>query len=160
MTTANRLLACLIAASLVGPAFAAPGANSPGSKRPTPNQNSQEPSICASLANDLEEASKKLALNVANGVGDNSAPRATMREAEDTNTLAQAKMTMDVMHNNGCKGPSFVPSASRYGLASLTCATAKQKIRNRELIDRLDNKFVIYDLPAECDTQTWKPNGK
>ena len=157
-TTTNQLLACLISVSLAVPGFAAVKAGPVHPKAAAQAQAKPEPAICASLTNDLEEDSKKLALNMAKGAGDDSAPRATMRESEDTNTLTQAKMTMDVMHANGCKGPTFVPSASRYGLASLSCVAAAQKIRSKMMMDRLDNRFVVYDPPAECDTATWKPD--
>src|SRR5687767_22819 len=73
-----------------------------------------EPEVCTSLSSDYENASKKLAMLKAEGALDNSAVRATMREGQSGNILNEARMTMDLMKNNGCKGPTAAPSASRY----------------------------------------------
>lgn len=117
-----------------------------------------EPAICAKLMSDYEDASKKLAYSQSEDAIDDSAPRTTMREVQNSNVMNQARMTMDLMKSAGCTMPTFVPSASRYGLASLHCATALQGIRTKHAVDRVEGKYVSYPEPVECDTATWKPD--
>jgi len=117
-----------------------------------------EPAICTKLMSDYEDASKKLAYSKSEDVLDNSAPRTTMREMQNANVMNQARMTMDLIKSAGCTMPTFVPSASRYGLASLHCATALQGIRTKHAVDRVEGRYVSYPEPAECDTSTWKPD--
>lgn len=113
---------------------------------------------CHSLMVDYEAASKKLALSDAEDILDNSAARSTMRETQNGNVINQARMTLDLMKGSGCKLPTFVPSGSRYGAASLSCTAAKQRIRTQVAMDRLRDQVKFYDPPAECDTATWKPD--
>ncbi|MEG3093062.1 hypothetical protein [Sphingomonas sp. PB1R3] len=117
-----------------------------------------EPAICAKLMADYEGASKKLAYSQSEDAIDDSAPRTTMREMQNSNVMNQAQMTMDLMKSAGCTMPTFVPSASRYGLASLRCATALQGIKTKHAVDRVEGKYVSYPEPVECDTATWKPD--
>lgn len=119
-----------------------------------------EPTICTKLMSDYEGASKKLAYSQAEDAIDNSAPRTTMREMQNSNVMNQAQMTMNLMKSAGCTMPTFVPSASRYGLASLRCATALQGIKTKHAVDRVEGKYVSYPEPVECDTSTWKPDAR
>lgn len=117
-----------------------------------------EPAVCKSLMDQYEGASKKLALSQAEDSTDNSAARSTMREAQNGNVINQAKMTMDLMKSTGCKPPTFIPSASRYSLASLHCVAALKHIQAQEAVDRLDDKISDYPYPVECNTESWKPS--
>lgn len=95
-----------------------------------------EPAACAGLMSDYDNISKQMAIRQADEVLDNSAARATMRETQNASGISQASMTLDIMKAKGCTLPDFVPSASRYGLASLICANKRQEIRkNRAWTD-------------------------
>ena len=146
---------CLVVASLLitsTPLNAAPAHK--------PVKKATEPAICASLASDYEGASKKLAMLKVEGIFDDSAPRATMRETQSTNIIDQARITMDLMKNNGCKGPTAAPSADRYLTAALDC----MKERTSRLADaawaRVDGKpaAAASEPPTQCDQTKWSPN--
>lgn len=116
-----------------------------------------EPSVCTSLMADYESANKKLAMLSAEDFGDNSAIRATMRETQSNNVLTQARMTMDLMKNNGCKGPTSAPSSTRYLSAALSCRTALLKQDLAATRARYDKSPPpTTDYPVECDQSTWK----
>lgn len=102
--------------------------------------------VCASLAKDYDDASKDLAANYAAGVGDNSAPRATLREMEDSNTLAQARITLDLMRDHRCPMPKSAPDRVFYLNDALTCAT-----------DRLKSGGSAQ--PPSCNRAIWKRLG-
>jgi hypothetical protein len=149
-------IAVAVAVSLTaGPIMAAPAKKSPVGKRVAAAA-PREPAVCSSLRTDYEDASKKLALNQAHENIDNSAIRATMRQSEDNNVLAQARITMDLMKNNGCKSPTYAPSASRYALSSLKCSAVLEELRAREAIDRLNRTYTPRQSTSECDISTWK----
>lgn len=99
-------------------------------------------SKCEVLANDWKSVEYGLAMNNARSIGDNSAPRATLRAMEDSNELAKAQMTLQLMSDNKCPLPSRAPSWTTYTVEAMECQTA-----------RLGGDF---DSP-ECDFKTWKP---
>jgi hypothetical protein len=101
---------------------------------------------CAGLSAAYLGFSKDLAANNAAGLADNSAPRATLRAMEDANTLARARITLDLMRDNRCTMPKSVPDAVTFLLPALTCATDRLKARGTE-------------SPASCDRSTWQPAG-
>jgi len=117
-----------------------------------------EPEACAKLRTDYEDASKNLALNEAKGRIDNSAIRATMREAENNNIINQYRMVFDIMKSNGCKLPDHVPSGSRYALASISCSAAIQGRRADEAADKFFNRLEDRGPIKECDISEWKPD--
>lgn len=97
---------------------------------------------CAKLMSVYDGASKDLAANNAASIGDNSAPRATLRAVEDANTLTEARIALDLMRDNRCPLPKTTPSYIWYLSAALTCST-----------DRL--KAGAGQSPASCDRSTW-----
>lgn len=99
---------------------------------------------CASLTRTYEGVSMDLASNFADSVGDNSAPRATLRAMEDANSLATAKIALDLMRDNHCPVPKSVPSMASYISQALTCSA-----------DR--TKTPAATAPASCDKANWKP---
>jgi hypothetical protein len=101
--------------------------------------------VCAALARDYDAASKDLAVNEAEGIGDNSAPRATLRAMEDANTLSFANITLALMRDNHCPMPKSAPAAVFYLSPALTCAT-----------DRLKGTAS----PPSCDRSTWQSIAK
>jgi hypothetical protein len=107
-----------------------------------------ESKTCAALHLDYEETSKRMAMNHASGIGDNSAIRATKREAENTNILAEARLTLDLLKGNGCSLPKSAPSGARYYGSALRC-------HNDMLGVRLSGK---YSFPPSCERAKWTPD--
>jgi hypothetical protein len=105
----------------------------------------QATGTCAALARDYDTASKDLADKEAEGVGDDSAPRATLRAMEDANTLAGARITLDLMRDNHCPLPKSAPNYIYYLASALSCRT-----------DRLKGTVS----PPSCDRTTWQSVGK
>lgn len=102
---------------------------------------------CSILASTYEGASMDLAANRAEGVGDNSAPRATLRAMEDANTLAEARITLDLMRDHKCALPKSAPTSIFYLSDALSCAT-----------DRLKSQGA--GSPPSCDRSKWKRLGR
>lgn len=82
-------------------------------------------SRCEILAGDYRRFEMNLADRFASSVGDNSAPRATLRAMEDANDLAAAALTVQFMRDARCTLPTRAPVASTYMSAALACATAR-----------------------------------
>ena len=97
---------------------------------------------CEALAADWKRFEQNMADRFAEGVADNSAPRATMREMREANDLALAQMTLQFMRDNRCPLPKRAPSAGTYLTSALECSTARLKARGTE-------------TPPECDRSRW-----
>jgi len=98
---------------------------------------------CGTLMRQYDGASMDLAANFASSVGDNSAPRATLRQMEDANSLATAKIALDLIRDNRCPTPKSAPSMAPYISQALTCSTERMKASGAE-------------SPASCDRANWK----
>lgn len=101
---------------------------------------------CGTLMRQYDGASMDLAANFASSVGDNSAPRATLRQMEDANSLATAKIALDLIRDTRCPTPKSAPSMAPYISQALTCSTERMKASGSE-------------SPASCDRANWKPEG-
>ena len=104
----------------------------------------EQTSACSKLAADYEGASKQLAMNFAEGAGDNSAVRATMRETRNATVMEKARLTVELMRGNNCKMPTEAPSMERYLSPALECQTA--------LLTAQGNA-----MPAACVMANWQP---
>lgn len=115
---------------------------------------------CLSLASDYEGFSKQLAANGVADALDSSAIRSTMRASQNSATLEQARMTADLLVKNGCKAPTYVPSAKRYLLPALTCSSDLTSAAADRAMARLDHKPLpeAAGNPPSCDRSTWTPN--
>lgn len=100
------------------PAFA----QTPRASRPA--SPAAAPSRCAALQSDWRSVEITLAQNSAEGIGDNSAPRATLRAMEDNNALIRAQMTLELMRAAGCTLPARAPVAGTFLLDAMECQTA------------------------------------
>ena len=98
--------------------------------------------VCGTLAADWKRYELNMADREADQIGDNSAPRATLRALEQSNDLALAAMTLQFMRDNRCQLPKRAPSAATYFGAALACSTARLKQSGTE-------------TPAECDRDKW-----
>jgi len=109
---------------------------------------SAESAVCKSLHIDYEEASKRMSQNRADGLGDNSAVRATQRETENNGILAEARLTLDLLKGNDCRLPTSAPSSDRYYFTALKCHN-----------DILEVKLSgTYSFPASCKRADWVPD--
>jgi hypothetical protein len=83
------------------------------------------PNRCAALATDYDMIERRMAAREANAVGDNSAARGAVREAEETNDLARAQIVLTLLQHGRCPMPDHAPSADRYLGAATACAEAR-----------------------------------
>ncbi|MDQ0250802.1 hypothetical protein J2W22_002866 [Sphingomonas kyeonggiensis] len=124
--------------------FVASGSQAHAQTKPVQAAQPATAGICAKLMADYEHVSQNMADNLASSVTDNSAPRATLRAMEDSNDLAKARLALDIMRDNRCTLPKYVPNPARYALAALKCKTARYSAK-------------INETPAECKRELWKP---
>lgn len=93
--------------------------------RPAAGAATAPSAICTTLAADWRRVEENLAVNLASGLTDNSAPRATHRAMEDANELATATLTLQFMRDARCPLPRRAPQASTYLSAAIACETAR-----------------------------------
>ena len=117
-----KLTAGLLLALLARPAFA-------------------QTSPCETLSAAVEDQIKKAASTFAEGITDNSAPRATMRELQIANSLSLARINLDLMVQNKCPPRKSPVDPMVYLNDALACELALQK----------GDKD-----PAACKRDTWQ----
>lgn len=98
---------------------------------------------CEALGADWRNIEMNMAATYAIGIGDDSAPRATMRAIRESNDLAQAAMTLDLMRDAHCPLPTHAARADTYRSSALRCANAATGAGAAE-------------HPPECDRATWQ----
>jgi hypothetical protein len=98
-------------------------------------------SACDALQKAIESEIKEAALSSANGLGDNSAPRATMRQIEIANNLSIIQANIALMAQNKCPPRTAPINPGVYLSEALSCSLAILKSEK--------------DPPA-CDKSTWK----
>lgn len=101
------------------PAFA----QAPRAARPAAAAAAPATGRCAALQADWRSVEITLAQDEAEGIGDNSAPRATLRAMEDNNALIRAQMTLELMRAGGCALPARAPQIGTFLLDALDCQT-------------------------------------
>ena len=111
------------------------------------SQTPAPPSTCGSLARQWQGIEQDLATSYARGMGDNSAPRATLRAQEETNGLLRAQMLIEMMRGNRCAIPKSPPTIAPYISAALACE-----------VDKL--KSSSSNLPQSCDRSNWSRVGQ
>lgn len=112
---------------------------------PTATPTAKPMTICEGLARDWKAAEIELAENWTAEIGDDSAPRATMRAIRDQNSLTKAQIALQLMHDNKCALPKRAPSGLTYSLDAMKCRTEKMKGN--------------FKAP-ECDINSWKALGQ
>lgn len=118
----TRLTAGLLLAVLARPAFA-------------------QVSPCETLSAAVDDQIKKAASTFAEGITDNSAPRATMRELQIANSLSLVRINLDLMVQNKCPARKSPVDPMIYLSDALACEVALQK-GDKE--------------PAACKRDTWQ----
>ena len=96
---------------------------------------------CSALNEAVDLQLKKAAQNWVEGVGDNSAPRATLRELETSNALALARMNLDLATLNKCPIRTKPLNPMIYMTEAIEC--------NLQMLKG------VKDSPA-CKMQDWK----
>ena len=134
----HTALACALPAALSAPLLAQ--TQPPGKATPA-----KPMTTCEALARDWRNVEVHLAKNDAEGVVDNSAPRATMRAIQDNNELQLASMTLGLMRDHKCPLPKRPPSKVTYMLPAIECRTEELKGNYKA---------------AQCDSTNWKPLGQ
>jgi len=84
-------------------------------------------SVCIDLGNAVEHQLKKSASDFADGITDNSAPRATLREVRTSNSLALARMNIELMGQNKCPPRTKPVDPMIYLGEALDCELATQR---------------------------------
>lgn len=97
---------------------------------------------CELLSRDWRNVEIELAKSNIEDIGDNSAPRATMRAIKDTNSIQIAAITLMLMRDHKCSVPKRAPSHVTYMIPAMECRTEQLKGN--------------YKAP-QCETSTWKP---
>jgi hypothetical protein len=112
-----------------------------------------ESSVCLGLIRDYENASKAMAMNQAEGVGDDSPIRQSVREAQNNGSLEKARITLDFMHGNNCKLPNSAPRSELYIRAAMTCKADQMK-------EALNRARGGHTSPPSCDQTKWQSVSK
>lgn len=131
--TASLALVCASTLPVGAPVFAAAAA------APATSGGS-----CAALKADYAHVEKMMASRSADGFTDDSAPRATMRAAQDTADLTRAQLIVTLMQANHCALPDHAASELTYMLPAMTCKTDEMK---------------GTASPPSCKMQDWQPIG-
>lgn len=100
--------------------------------------------VCADLASQWDRVEKNLASNSADEIGDNSAPRATLRNIEDLTGMTTANLLYAMIKDNKCPLPKSAPQTATYFASALTCASDRLKTAS----------------PESCKRETWTKAGK
>ena len=104
---------------------------------PTMAQTTAKPvasmTTCQKLAADWKLVELNLARNLAAGMDDDSAPRATLRAVEDSASMTSASITMRLMEVNHCPLPTRAPSGRTYMLKAMDCKLAELKANSEQI---------------------------
>lgn len=93
----------------------------------------------------------------AEGLTDNSAPRATLKAQKIQNLLLVISMNLQLMRDNGCPVKKDPISTARYMMPALQCNT---ELLNARVAAMSGKSTTSPGLPPICDTLNWKPMGK
>lgn len=105
----------------------------------------QSSTSCTAFRAEIENQEKDLAAIQVDGLSDNSAPRATLRQQKRTNALTRIAISVDLMAQNKCPPLSAPIDELAYITDALACETA--------LLERKS------DDPA-CKRADWKRSAK
>lgn len=101
---------------------------------------------CGAYSAAVEHCLKAIATITADGIGDDSAPRATLRETRIQTQLLLIESHLAGAHRAGCPAPSGPLFTGKYLLEALECSTA-----------RLENQAKrILTEPDACKMSSWE----
>jgi hypothetical protein len=97
---------------------------------------------CKELAAAIDDSEKDMAMAYAESVGDNSAPRATLRQMRTSTALSVIQINLQLMAAQKCPLPAgpINDSGGAYVVPATECALASR----------------IEEKPKSCDRSTWK----
>jgi hypothetical protein len=104
-------------------------------------------SVCEQAHRGIVGAEQSWASRQAEGSGDNSAPRATLRELQILKELQLIAIYMEILRSNSCPPLKRLPSYANWFIDALQCEVA---IKGAVL------KGANADLPPACDPKNWK----
>lgn len=96
---------------------------------------------CAAFSGAIESALKQAAADLIEGVADNSAPRASLRELRVANSLATIRINVDLMAQNKCPPRQTPVDTSYYTVDAFTC--------------EMDTRKGVKDAPT-CNQANWR----
>jgi hypothetical protein len=96
---------------------------------------------CANYESAIDTGLKFIALEKAEGIGDNSAPRETNRQLKIANELAVIQANLALLIASKCPPPARSLNTSAYFLPAMKCSTARMKGEQK---------------PAACELKDWK----
>eukprot|EP00919_Chromeraceae_sp_WS-2016_P016758 GHVR01040063.1.p1 GENE.GHVR01040063.1~~GHVR01040063.1.p1 ORF type:complete len:133 (-),score=10.37 GHVR01040063.1:55-453(-) len=103
-----------------------------------------EPMGCEKLMDEYVQVNKELSAIWADGIVDDSAPRATNRELKALNGRMIQSMSIDMMIAKNCPLPDQPSSFVIYLSPALACSTEGYK-------------GTKESIAAKCDRATWQP---
>lgn len=97
---------------------------------------------CSELHRQFDFIHRQIAMKDAEGVADDSAPRATMRELEMLNMRQEQLILLEFMRMRSCSAPSRVGGAVLYMLPAMNCRLARMR--------------SDADTEEKCDMSKWE----
>ena len=98
----------------------------------TPQSLNVEPEMCVGYNDEIESNLKRIAMTDAEGIGDNSAPRATMRQQQITGYKTDIQTTLNLMAAQKCKLPKATPNAAKYYSSAMSCQLKNMSAKNQD----------------------------
>jgi hypothetical protein len=115
--------------------------------------------ICGHLSEAIDLAQLNISDLAAHGVGDDSAPRATLRAAQATAYYAQIQVNLSLMVAHHCSPygfaiteGAFLNDAAACEVAVLKAVTALKEAH----IANVNGPDDLNKLPPECNRASWK----
>jgi hypothetical protein len=107
--------------------------------------------VCSALSSMIEAGEKELAKIDAEDIGDNSAPRASVRANKKVYVATMISNNLGLMREHHCAPYPRALSDAAYMLPAMTCRTAMVKLETRIAGDATTK----VELPDECDESKW-----
>jgi hypothetical protein len=127
-----------IAAIVLVAATGSPQAQAQPARPAATTANARE--TCADLHKRYDMIHRAIAGIDAEDIGDNSAPRATVRQLKILSEKQDQLILLEFMRSRGCPAPSTVGASVLYMLPAMECATAK---------------LTGKEMEAKCDESKW-----
>jgi len=89
---------------------------------------------CADLEKSVDWSTKLIASEISEGIGDDSAPRATLKEIRISNEWKKIDISINLMAQNKCSPLAYTPNPANYLTAALNCSMARTKGENDTIV--------------------------
>jgi hypothetical protein len=100
---------------------------------------------CKAFEAEIDNSYRTIAMEQQAGLGDNSVPRESLRQAKIANELTSIEIHIRLMAENKCPPLKEPIAASAYFTSALKCGTARLK-------GQINNSF---STPEECRKESW-----